>query len=193
MQVMKERDESGRLGPIVQVDDAYLGGENPRRQTRTRGAGQDAVGGGRAGHRRRPAGGVADELRERVPQAGDCGLGPTGICGGRAVVYSDGLACFRGVEEAGCEHRPRVTGGGPGSCEASGLGWVNTVLGNVKRALDGTYHAWGQKYAPRYLAEFSYRFNRRYQLADLVPRLAHVAVQTPPLPYRLLTVAGTYA
>jgi hypothetical protein len=43
------------------------------------------------------------------------------------------------------------------------------------------------------LAEFSYRFNRRYQLADLVPRLAHVAVQTPPLPYRLLTVAGTYA
>ena len=80
-----------------------------------------------------------------------------------------------------------------GSCEASGLGWVNTVLGNVKRALDGTYHAWGQKYAPRYLAEFSYRFNRRYQLADLIPRLAHVAVQTPPLPYRLLTVAGTYA
>ena len=63
------------------------------------------------------------------------------------------------------------------------------MLGNVKRALDGTYHAWGQKYAPRYLAEFSYRFNRRYQLADLVPRLAHVAVQTPPLPYRLLTVA----
>ena len=54
------------------------------------------------------------------------------------VVYSDGLACFRGVEEAGCEHRPRVTGGGPGSCEAPGLGWVNTVLGNVKRALDGT-------------------------------------------------------
>ena len=43
MQVMKERDESGRLGHIVQVDDAYLGGETPRRQTRTRGAGQDAV------------------------------------------------------------------------------------------------------------------------------------------------------
>ena len=31
------------------------------------------------------------------------------------------------------------------------------MLGNVI----GTYHAWGQKYAPRYLAEFSYRF---YQL-----------------------------
>ena len=193
MQVMKERDESGRLGHIVQVDDAYLGGETRGGKRGPRGGGQDAVRGGRAGHRRRPAGGVADELRERVPQAGDCGLGPTGICGGRRWSTRTDWPASRGVEEAGCEHRPRVTGGGPGSCEASGLGWVNTVLGNVKRALDGTYHAWGQKYAPRYLAEFSYRFNRRYQLADLVPRLAHVAVQTPPLPYRLLTVAGTYA
>ena len=58
------------------------GGRNPRRQTRTRGAGQDAVRGGRAGHRRRPAGGVADELRERVPQAGDCGLGPPASAAG---------------------------------------------------------------------------------------------------------------
>lgn len=45
--------------------------------------------------------------------------------------------------------------------------------------------------AVRYLAEFAYRFNRRYQLADLVPRLDYVAVRTPPLPYRLLTLAGT--
>ena len=37
MQVMKERDESGPLGHIVQVDDAYLGGRNPRRQTRDEG------------------------------------------------------------------------------------------------------------------------------------------------------------
>ena len=79
MQVMKERDEMiGRLGHIVQVT------KNPRRQTRTRGAGQDAVGGGRAGQRR-PAGGVADELRERVPQAGDCGLGPPASAAGAGL------------------------------------------------------------------------------------------------------------
>ena len=72
-----------------------------------------------------------------------------------------------------------------------GLRWFNTLLGNVKRASDGTYHACAPQYAERYLAEFAYRFNRRYQLADLVPRLAYVAVRTPPLPYRLLTLAGT--
>ena len=47
------------------------------------------------------------------------------------------------------------------------------------------------RYAGRYLAEFGYRFNRRYQLVDLVPRLAYVAVRTPPLPYRLQALAGT--
>ena len=183
---------TGRDGPHRAGGRCLPGGRNPRRQTRTRGAGKT------------PFVAAVQVTEEGRPVA----LRMSCVKGFRkqeiaawahrhlrreTVVYSDGLACFRGVEEAGCEHRPRVTGGGPGSCEAPGLGWVNTVLGNVKRALDGTYHAWGQKYAPRYLAEFSYRFNRRYQLADLVPRLAHVAVQTPPLPYRLLTVAGTYA
>ncbi len=107
------------------------------------------------------------------------------------MVRSDGLRCFRGVRAASCEHQPHVTGGGKGSCETPGLGWVNTLLGNVKRSIDGTYHACSSRYAGRYLAEFAYRFNRRYQLADLVPRLAYVAARTAPLPYRLLTLAGT--
>ncbi len=46
---------------------------------------------------------------------------------------------------------------------------MNTPLGNLKRAIDGTYHACEARYAGRYLAEFAYRFNRRYQLVDLVP------------------------
>lgn len=84
-----------------------------------------------------------------------------------------------------------MTGGGKGSCETPGLSWVNTLLGNVKRAIDGTYHACEARYAGRYLAEFANRFNRRYELADLVPRLVYVAVRTPPLPDRLLALAGT--
>ena len=48
--------------------------------------------------------------------------------------------------------------------------------------MDGTDHACAARYAGRYLAEFADRFNRRYQLVDLVPRLAYVAVRTPPLP-----------
>ena len=84
-----------------------------------------------------------------------------------------------------------MRGGGKGSCETPGLSCVDTLLGNVKRAIKGTHHARAARYAGRYLAEFAYRFNRRYKLADLVPRLVYVAVCTPPLPNRPLAVAGT--
>ncbi|MFZ5655644.1 MAG: IS1595 family transposase, partial [Pseudomonadota bacterium] len=33
-----------------------------------------------------------------------------------------------------------------------------------------------------------YRFNRRFDMAAMVPRLLYVAVRTPPLPYRLVTL-----
>ena len=64
--------------------------------------------------------------------------------------------------------------------------WVNTILGNIKSALRGTYHAIRPKYAQRYLAEFEYRFNRRFDLPDIIPRLVYVALRTPPMPERLL-------
>ena len=41
-------------------------------------------------------------------------------------------------------------------------------------------------YAQRYLSELAYRFNRRFDLPDVIPRLAHVALRTPPMPGRLL-------
>ncbi len=190
MQTMRERDDSQPLHGIVEVDDAYLGGE--------------ASGGkrGRGAERKTPFVAAAQVSADGHPER----LRLTPLPGFRkralqawaeqhlqagTLVRSDGQACFRGVQAAGCEHQAQVTGGGKGSCETPGLSWVNTLLGNVKRAIDGTYHACDSRYAGRYLAEFAYRFNRRYVLADLVPRLVYVAVRTPPLPDRLLTLAGT--
>ena len=46
---------------------------------------------------------------------------------------------------------------------------------------------------PRYLAEFEYRFNRRYDLSAIIPRLAFVALRTAPMPYRLLKLADVAA
>ncbi|MEW7981683.1 MAG: transposase, partial [Candidatus Sedimenticola endophacoides] len=55
--------------------------------------------------------------------------------------------------------------------------------------LYGTYHAIDTKHLPRYLAEFSYRFNRRFTLGSMLPRLGFAAVRTPPMPFRLLSIA----
>jgi hypothetical protein len=41
--------------------------------------------------------------------------------------------------------------------------------------------------------KFEYRFNRRYDLAAMMPRLGYVAVRTPPMPYRLLKLAEDHA
>ena len=101
-------------------------------------------------------------------------------------VVSDGLACFHGVTAAGCVHEPVVVGSGRGAVERPEFRWVNTILGNIKNALRGTYHAIRPKYAQRYLSEFEYRFNRRFDLPDIIPRLVYVALRTPPMPERLL-------
>ena len=71
--------------------------------------------------------------------------------------------------------------------------WVNTTLANIKSAITGTYRAVRDKHVPRYLAEFEYRFNPRYDLAAMMPRLGYVALRTPPMPYRLLKLAEDHA
>ena len=108
-------------------------------------------------------------------------------------VVSDGLACFGAVAEGGCAHQVVKTGSGATAARTPAFKWVNTALGNIKAAIVGTYRAIEEKHVPRYLAEFEYRFNRRFDLAAMLPRLTWAAVRTPPMPYRLLKLAEVAA
>ena len=110
-----------------------------------------------------------------------------------ANIVSDGLACFAAVTQAGCLHTSIKTGSGKQAVRTPAFKWVNTALGNIKAALVGTYRAVREKHVPRYLAEFEYRFNRRYDLQTMIPRLAFVALRTAPMPYRLLKLADVAA
>jgi hypothetical protein len=109
-----------------------------------------------------------------------------------SIVVSEALACFRAIAAAGIEHQPVVTGGGVASVEMDDFTWVNTIVGNVKNALHGTYHKASAKHLPRYRAEFCYRFNRRFDLAAMLPRLGRAAACTPPMPYQLLKLAEVH-
>ena len=96
-------------------------------------------------------------------------------------VLSDGLNCFPAVAQAGAVHVPEVVGGSRRSTDMPCFTWVNTLLGNLKTALAGTYHAFNfRKYAHRYLAEYQYRFNRRFDLKAILPRLVRAAAATGP-------------
>ncbi|WP_279587677.1 transposase [Rhodoferax ferrireducens] len=65
--------------------------------------------------------------------------------------------------------------------------WFNTMPANLKTALAGTCHSFDHaKYAARYLAEFAYRFNRRLDLAAMLPSALCAAVVTKPQPLTVL-------
>ena len=88
--------------------------------------------------------------------------------------------------QRGCIHKVIVTGGEPDSVDLPEFRWLNTIIGNVKNSIHGTYHPISKKHMPRYRAEFCYRFNRRFELATMIERLAYVAVRTNPMLQQLL-------
>jgi len=191
MQVMKERDDRKPLSGIIQLDDVYWGGER-RGGKRGRGSANKvpfiaAVSLNKEGHPVAMNMNVVKGFQlTEIARWSRQHLHPA------SAVISDGLPCFSAVREVGCLHFSIVTGGGPQSVTKKEFAWVNTMIGNVKNAIHGTYHAINPKHLPRYLAEFCYRFNRRFQLEDMLPRFAYVAARTPPMPYRLLKLAEAY-
>jgi hypothetical protein len=108
-----------------------------------------------------------------------------------AEAFIDGLGCFRHIEVVGHAHTVLQTGGGRAATEVDGARWVNVLLSNLNRALDGVYHAIRQsKYAGRYLAEAAYRFNRRFKLRRMAGQLAADLMGCKPCPERLLRAAS---
>ena len=191
MQVMKERDDSKPLNGIIQLDDVYWGGER-RGGKRGRGSANKvpfvaAISLNEKGHPIAMNMNVVKGFRlTEISRWAKHHL-QTG-----STVISDGLPCFSAVKDAGCSHMSIVTGGGPQSVTKKEFAWVNTMIGNVKNAMTGTYHAINPKHLPRYLAEFCYRHNRRFKLEDMIPRFGYVALRTAPMPARLLKLAEAY-
>ena len=73
-------------------------------------------------------------------------------------------------------HEPDVTGGGAASVKHPSFLAVNTALGNIKTSVSGTYHAFGfRKYAHRYLGQVQYLFNHRFDLSQVLERLARAS------------------
>ena len=102
------------------------------------------------------------------------------------AVLSDGLACFGAVTEVGCTHSVEVVGKRKPR-DLPQFKWVNTVLGNLKTMLSSAYKSFGySKYADHYLGAFAYRFNRRFDLADLVVRLIVDVCRTKATPLQML-------
>ena len=192
MQAMLEREQGRLLQGVIQLDDAYWGG---RRRGYKRGRGTRGKTPFVAAVATDPQSGKPLTMRmDRVRgfRRREIGRWSRKHLVAGAHVRSDGLSCFAAVTQASCTHEPLVTSGPKGRQRRKAFIWVDTMLGNVKNAMQGTYHAIRAKHLPRYLAEFTYRFNRRFDLAGMVGRLGAAAALTPPMPYRLVKLAEAH-
>ena len=188
MEVMREREESRQLDGRVEIDDAYLGGELPGGKS---GRGSEnkvpfiaAVQTTEAGHPLFACLTKLEFTKDAIAQ-----WAKKSLCASAHVV-SDGLWCFQAVTASGAAHARTVTGGGPASVKLETFRVVNTLLGNLKTAFSGTYHAFDfAKYTHRYLAEVQYRFNRRFDLSSILARLLRASAITSPHPERIIRAA----
>jgi hypothetical protein len=191
LQVMLERDADRQPTGVIEIDDVSRGGEvhgeTPGRGSPNKTPFIAAVAKNHEGHPIALRMSVVDGFRKT-----ELAAWAAKFIHPDSIVVSDGLACFRGIADAGIEHQALVTGSGAAGVELPERKWINTILGNVKTAMKGTYHKAGPQHLPRYLAEFRYRFNRRFDLAAMLPRLGVAAVRTPPMPYRLLKLAEAH-
>lgn len=181
MRAMAEREAGYRLSGSIQIDDAYLGGERTGGKV---GRGSEnkvpfvaAVSLAEDGHplyaKFSPVRGFTLHSMAQWAQISVCP---------ESQIVSDGLAGFAGVTQAGCVHRPIIAAGRKPR-ELAEFAWINTLLGNLKTSLSGTFHAFRfRKYAAHYLAEVAYRFNRRFDLSALPSRLLVAAACCKPQP-----------
>jgi len=184
MEAMRLREADRQLHGRVEIDDAYLGGERSGGKT------------GRGSENKVPF-----VLAVRTTDSGR----PHQVCAAQLpfrrqavaefcehhlarplTVVSDGLDAFRMAAQAGV-HQRIVTGGGKSSAQHPEFKAVNILLGNLKTAITGTYHAFCfGKYAQRYLAEFQFRFNRRYRMHKMLPRMLFALLAAAPCSIRLI-------
>jgi transposase-like protein len=189
--VMAEREARRKLVGRVEMDDAVMGGEKGELEGGKR---------GRAGPNKTPfvvAVETTDEGRPRrlvlhvvASHDGDSieAMAKAHVAS-TARVITDGLGCFRAVSKAGCAHEPvNVTKADTHGEKLACFRWVNTVLGNLKTAVVGTLKSVRRHYVFRYLAEFQYRFNRRFDLRALLARLGAACANADPKPYALVRV-----
>ena len=89
---------------------------------------------------------------------------------------SDGAGAFKEAEKQGYTVHPIPFATEPDKAKKH-LKWIHHLSSNLKLGLASTYHGCSPKYRKAYLAEFAYRFNRRYWPHQAFDRLLSACLQ----------------
>lgn len=181
-EAMTQKMDHEMLSGFVEIDDAFYGG-------RTKGKT------GRALQNKRQVVVMVERLEHG---AGDAALvmlhNQSGVAVQQAVKHH--VEPMSHIRTDGYSHNSMLFWLGPLNMETVGkiyteegpLKNVDRVISLSKRFLLGTYHQYcARAHLPRFLAEFSFRFNRRYQWCQLFSRVVAACSLCPPVPYAAIS------
>ncbi len=180
MHAMATVEQSKPISGRIEMDDAYLGGKH---KGGSRGRGSEnkqpfvaAVATDKKNHPLE----IKLDLINSFSQSDIEKWTSSHIAPGSHIV-TDGLTCFTGVEKT-CSHEIHVSLYMTEEEKETHFKWVNTIISNVKTLISGTFHSIEcHRFAFRYLAEITYRFNRRYDLRKKFYDLCETVISTPPV------------
>lgn len=172
-----------RLSGVVEVDESFVGGEEPGREGR--GAVKKTLVAIAAEERGRGTGRIRMACIPDASKPSLHGFVERAIESG-SVIHTDGWASYDGLEAHGYRHQVTVLKGKPKDAAVQAMPRVHRVASLLKRWLLGTHQgAVRAKHLEYYLDEFTFRFNRRtsHSRGKLFYRLLQQAVQISPAPY----------
>lgn len=174
-----------RLGGEVEVDETYVGGEEPGAHGRGTSKAIVVI----AAEVREPRG-LGRIRAQRVPDLSAAALVPfvCDVVEPGATVQTDGWQSYRAIADHGYLHERTVVTASSDPAHVA-MPAVHRVASLLKRWLLGTHQgAVGTEHLDAYLNEFAFRFNRRASRRRglLFYRLLEQAVLTGPVAYREL-------
>jgi len=175
---MADRDAAYQLVGLLEMDDAYFGATKPGKRGRgASGKAKVVVAVETPGDKPRFA------AMRQVPKVSRHDIkSMTQEClVAQATVRTDGWQAYRVLAELPHRHEPVVTGSGKNAVHL--FPWVHTLIANVKGNIRGVYHGVSEKHLPRYLAEFCYRFNRRFWEDQMFNRMVAACLSTQTITF----------
>jgi transposase-like protein len=175
---MAARDAHYQLAGLIELDDAYFGGKKvPGKRGRGSGKKTPVLVGVQLNENNRPqyaqmvaVGNLSEPSISQATQEH--------IKEGSAI-KTDAYSSYKVLSKYGYHHEA-IRMAFPEYARKF-LPWVHILISNAKAIHIGTHHGVSNKHLQKYLSEFCYRFNRRFQLDNIFDRLTCACLQAQPI------------
>lgn len=174
-EALRQRDETYKLKSIIELDGAVFGKRHTGNQTEVLVAIESKDWIDQKGHRKTKAGFakvlVAKETKEDAQKFVDKAIEKN------AMVNTDASPSLIHLENVDIDYQ--VVGSNQEVLD-HWLPWVHKFISNAKSWIVGTHHGVEAKYLSQYMAEYTFRFNRRYDPDSLFFRALGACVHAKP-------------